>query len=123
MSVWTARALLVNLLSFPCAPQSGKVKAAPAAEVRVRCDPKHTPKWLESVAVEVLGLRFAVESRTGGSYVPGRFYGSALPVFSLTLSFREDLLASDSGRAAIASAVRIVVSAAQLALEGRKGRV
>jgi N-formylglutamate deformylase len=105
------RALIVDLHSYPFAPQAHEDPTADRPDVCIGTDPHHTPGRLVDAALTAFGSGFAVRLDTpySGSYVPGAMHLSDAPVESIMIEVRRDVLRTSAGRDRVADAIGEII--------------
>jgi len=105
------RALIVDLHSYPAAPQVHEDPALARPEVCIGTDANHTPSALVDLARSVFSpsVTTGVDTPYSGAYVPGSLHRSDAPVESIMVEVRRDVLRSAAGRDRIAAAIASLI--------------
>jgi predicted N-formylglutamate amidohydrolase len=103
-------AVIIDLHSYPTHPLRYEDADRSRPEICVGVDRHHTPAWL----VDAAGLAFSkfdvgYNTPFEGAYVPGRWYLSERPVYSVMIEVRRDVLASKRGVTRVASAISVLI--------------
>jgi N-formylglutamate deformylase len=107
-------ALIIDLHFYTKEPMYFEDSTKTRPELCVGIDATHTPPWLKDLVVSKFSIGFSVDINTPhtGSYVPETLRDSNIPVYSITLKFRDDVLARPYASVYIENQVRELASEA-----------